>query len=222
MLHPRSSDKHDRFHKFFQLVALRQGPFGLDGFIEKKIELQTWVRNTSAFDTADIYLGGLDHMVRIHSSGSRHGTALERASAESRILANAHRSNGVRATGLVDPYDGPMDLTFHTKSAPPPMRSPSISVRCSNCGQAGHLRSACWAPRHSPSAMPFGGDFGQRTSRAPRSNADGFRTGCASPQCFVCGSTDYLARPFVKRYYNMRDTHTKKHRSFVCVCEPGY
>ena len=41
MLHPRFSDKHDRFHKFFQLVALRQGPFGLDGFIEKKFELQT-------------------------------------------------------------------------------------------------------------------------------------------------------------------------------------
>ena len=29
-------------------------------------------------------------------------------------------------------------------------------------------------------------------------------------------------RPFVKRYYSMRDTHKKKHRSFVCVCEPGY
>ena len=116
------------------------------------------------------------------------------------MYANAHRGRGFRATGRVDPYDDHMDLTFqdplarHAESARPPMRSPSISVRCSNCGQAGHLRSACWAPRHSPSAMPFGGDFGQRTSRSPRSNADGFRTGGASPQCFVCGSSDYLAR----------------------------
>ena len=34
MLTQRFSDKHDRFHKFSQLVELRQGPGGLDEYME--------------------------------------------------------------------------------------------------------------------------------------------------------------------------------------------
>ena len=139
-------------------------------------------------------------MVRIDLLGSQHVTTLERALEESRIFANAHRGHGVRARGRVDSYDDPMDLTFqapkahHAESARPPMRSPSTSVRCCNSCQTDHMRSACRAPRRSPSAMHFGGSFGQRTSRSPRSNADAFRSGGASPQCFVCGSSAHVAR----------------------------
>ena len=139
-------------------------------------------------------------MVRIHLLGSQHVTTLERALEESRIFANAHRGHGVRATGRVDSYDDPMDMTFqaplarHAESACPPLRSPSTSVRFFNCGQPGHMRSGCRAPRRSHSAMPFGVGFGQRTSRSPRSNADAFRSGGSSHQCFVCGSSAHLAR----------------------------
>ena len=49
----------------------------------------------SVFDALDIYLGGLDTMVRIHLLGSQHVTTLERALEESRIFANAHRYHGV-------------------------------------------------------------------------------------------------------------------------------
>ena len=200
MLTRRFSDKHGRIHRFSQLVALRQGPGGLDEYMEKFLELQTQVPDMNALDALDIYLGGLDHMVRIHLLGSQHVTTLERALEESRIFANAHRGHGVPATGRVDIYDDPMDLTFqaplprHAESARPPMRSPFTLVRCFNCGQTGHMRSACRAHWRSPSAMPFGGGFGQRTSRSPPSNADAFRAGGASPQCFVCGSSAHLAR----------------------------
>ena len=180
MLTQRFSDKHDRFHKFSQLVALRQGLGGLDECMEKFCELQTQVPDMSALDSLDIYLGGLYPMVRVHLLRSQYVTTLERALEESRIFANAHRGHGVRATGRVDSYDDPMDLTFqaplarHAESARPPMRSPSTSVRCFNCGQTVYLLSACRAPPRSTSAMPFGGGFGQRTSRSPRSNADAF------------------------------------------------
>ena len=66
MLTQRFSDKHARFHKFSQLVALRQGPGGLDKYMEKFLELQTQVPNMSALDALDIYFGGLDFMARIH------------------------------------------------------------------------------------------------------------------------------------------------------------
>ena len=112
MLTQRFSDKHDRFHKFSQLVALRQGLGGLDDYMEKFLELQTQVPDMSALDTLDIYLGGLDPTVRVPLLGSQHLTTLERALEESRIFANAHRGYGIRATGRVDTYDDPMDLTF--------------------------------------------------------------------------------------------------------------
>ena len=125
----------------------------------------------SALDSLDIYFGGMDHMVRIHLLGSQHVTALECALGESRIFASAHRGHGVLATGRVDPYHDPIDLTYqaalvrHAASARPPLRSPSTSVRCFNCGQNGHMRSACRAPRRSPSALPPGGSFGQHVFR---------------------------------------------------------
>ena len=40
MLTQRFSDKHDRFHKFSQLMALRCGPGGLDEYMEKFLDLQ--------------------------------------------------------------------------------------------------------------------------------------------------------------------------------------
>ena len=57
MLTQRFSDEHDRFHIFSQLVALRQGPGGLDEYMEKFLELQTQVSDMSALDAMDIYLG---------------------------------------------------------------------------------------------------------------------------------------------------------------------
>ena len=93
--------------------------------------------------------------------------------------------NGVRATGRVDPYDDPMALGFqapvprHAKSARPPMRCFSHSIRCYNCGQPGHMRSVYPLPRRSPSPMPPSG-FGQRMSRSPRTNAENFQPGRTS------------------------------------------
>ena len=66
MLKQRFSDKHDRFHKFYQLVALRQELGGLDEYMEKFLELQTQVPDMSALNSLDIYLGGSDPMVRVH------------------------------------------------------------------------------------------------------------------------------------------------------------
>ena len=147
--------------------------------MEHFLDLQTQVPDTGPLDALDIYLGGLDHMVRIHLLGSQHVTTLERALEESRIFANAHRGHVAQAFGCVDLFDDPMALTFqaplarHAECVRPPMRSPSSSVRCLNCGQTGHMRSACRAPRcftFVPSSM----GFGQRVSRSPRSNADIF------------------------------------------------
>ena len=164
MLTQRFSDKHDRFHKFSQPVALRQGQWGLDAYMEQFLELQTQVPDMSPLDALDIYLWGLQPTVHIHLLGSQHVVTLERALEESRIFANAHRGHVVQASGRVDPFDDPMDLTFqaplarYAESARPPMRSPSSSVRCINCGQTGHMRSACRALRRSPfvpSSMGF-------------------------------------------------------------------
>ena len=52
----------------------------------KFLELQTQVPDMSALDISDIYLGGLDPVVRVHLLGSPHVTTLERALEESRIL----------------------------------------------------------------------------------------------------------------------------------------
>ena len=65
MLTQRFSDKHDRFHKFSQRVALRQGLGGLDEYMEKKLELQTQVPDMSALDSLDICFWGLDPVVRV-------------------------------------------------------------------------------------------------------------------------------------------------------------
>ena len=54
MLTQRFSDKHDRFHKFSQLVALRQGPGRRDGYMETFLELQTHVPDVSGLDSLDI------------------------------------------------------------------------------------------------------------------------------------------------------------------------
>ena len=56
MLTQRFSDKHERFHKFSQLVALPQGLGGLDEYMENFLELQTQVPDMSALDTLDIFL----------------------------------------------------------------------------------------------------------------------------------------------------------------------
>ena len=71
----------------------------------------------SVLDALDIYLGGLEPMVRIHLLGSEHVTTLEMALEESRIFSNSHRGHDVRASGRVDPYDDPMDLTFQAPLA---------------------------------------------------------------------------------------------------------
>ena len=57
MLTQRFSDKHAPFHKFSQLVALRQGLGGLDEYMEKFLELQTKVPDMSALDSLWTYLG---------------------------------------------------------------------------------------------------------------------------------------------------------------------
>ena len=40
--------------------------------MENFLELQTQIPDTSALDSLDIYLGGLDPMVRCHLLGSQH------------------------------------------------------------------------------------------------------------------------------------------------------
>ena len=57
MLAQRFSDKHDRFHTFYQLVALRHGQGGLDAYMVQFLELQTQVPDMSPLDAMDIYLG---------------------------------------------------------------------------------------------------------------------------------------------------------------------
>ena len=151
MLTQRFSDKHYRFYKFPQMLALRQWPRGLDEYMENFFVLQTQVPDMSPLDALDIYLGGLEPTVRIHLLGSQHVITLERALEESRIFANAHRGHVAQASGRVDLLDDPKDLTFqaplarHAESGRPPMRSPSSSVLCFNCGQTGRTRSACSA-----------------------------------------------------------------------------
>ena len=67
MLVERFSDKHDRLHKFQDLVALRQhGWGGLDAHMDKFMELYAQVPDMSPQDSLAIYLGGLEASVRIH------------------------------------------------------------------------------------------------------------------------------------------------------------
>ena len=138
--------------------------------------------------------------MRIHRLGSRHAGTFERALEELCIFSNAHLGHGVRNSGRADPFDDPMDLTFqapvarHAESARHPMRSPSTSARCFNCGQLGHLLSACRLPRRAPSAQPSSRGFGQHVSRSPRTNAEVFRSDGALRRCFNCGPTGNLVQ----------------------------
>ena len=114
----------------------------------------------SPLDALDIYLCGLEPTLRIHLLCSQHVGTLELALEESRIFANAHWGHVAQASGRVELFYDHMYLTFqaplaqHAESARPPMRSPSSSVRCFNCGQTRNMRSACRALRRSPSTMP--------------------------------------------------------------------
>ena len=114
-------------------------------------------------------------MVRVHSLGSRQATTLERAPEETRIFANAHRGNGLRATGRVDSYDDPMDLTFqaplarHAESARPPMRPPPLRCGASTaarrviCGQRVGLLGVPLRRCHLAGVL----DSGRHARRAP-------------------------------------------------------
>ena len=145
MLIRRFPTKHERFYKFSRLLALQQGPVGLDKYMMTFFELQTQIPDMSALDTLDIYLGGLEHAVRIHLLDTQNAATLECALEESRIFAKTYWGPDIS--------DDPMGLTVPTPLARqfprPPERSHSSSARCSNCGQTGQLRSTCCAPPRS-------------------------------------------------------------------------
>ena len=84
-------DKHDRFHKFQDLVALRQHVEGLGAYMDKFMELYAQVPDMSPLTSLAIYFGALEASVRIHLLGAQHVSTLERALEETRIYANAHR-----------------------------------------------------------------------------------------------------------------------------------
>ena len=161
MLIRRFPTKHDRFYKFSQLVALRQGPGGLDDYIMTLLVLQAQIPDMSAFDTLDIYLGGLEPTVRIHLLETQNAGTLERAQEESRNFA--------KTQGAHDIFDDTMDLTVPTSLARqfprPPERSHSSSARCSNCGQKCHLRATCVEFPCSPSARPSSLKLGRYARR---------------------------------------------------------
>ena len=54
----RFSDKHDRFHRFQDLVALWQQGGGLDAYMDKFMELHAQVPDMSPHDYLAIYSGG--------------------------------------------------------------------------------------------------------------------------------------------------------------------
>ena len=56
MLTQRFSDKHDRFHKFQELIALRQLEGGPDAYMDKSMELQAQVPDMGPLNSMDIYL----------------------------------------------------------------------------------------------------------------------------------------------------------------------
>ena len=95
----RFSDKHDSFHKFQHLVALRQHVDGLDACMDKFMQLYAQVPDMSPQNSLAIYLGGLEVSVRIHLLNAQHVSTLERALEETRIYANAHRGFVVRVSG---------------------------------------------------------------------------------------------------------------------------
>ena len=109
MLIRRFPTQHYRFYIFSQLVALRQGPGGLDEYMMNFLELQTQVHDMSALDTLDIYLGGLVPTVRIHLLDTQCAWTLECAPEESRKYANNQCGHDI--------FDDPMDLTVPTPLA---------------------------------------------------------------------------------------------------------
>ena len=166
--------------------------------METLLELQTQVPDMSTLNTLDIYLGALNQQFAFIFWGPNmwgHWNVRWRSSG---IFAHAHLGHGVRSSGREDIFEDPMDLTFqapvarHAESSRPPLRSPSSSAGCFNCGQTGHLRSACWLPRRAHSAQPFSGAFGQHASRSPRTNAEVFRSDGAVRRCFGCGSRAHM------------------------------
>ena len=94
----RFCDKHDRFHKFQELIALHQHSYDLDGYMDRFMDLFAQVPNMSAQDTLAVYMWGVEPSVRVHLSVATHVDTLERALEKSRIYANAHRGFGVRPT----------------------------------------------------------------------------------------------------------------------------
>ena len=83
----RFPTQHDRFYKFSQLLALRQGPGGLDNYMMTLLELQTQTPDMSALDTLDIYLGALEPTGRDHLLDTQNVGTLECALEESRKFA---------------------------------------------------------------------------------------------------------------------------------------
>ena len=109
MLVRRFPTQHDRFYKFFQLVALRHGPGRLEEYILTFLELQPQIPDMSAFDMLDIFFGGLEPTVRIHLLDTQNAWTLELALEESRNFAKNQEAHNL--------FDDPMDLTVPTSLA---------------------------------------------------------------------------------------------------------
>ena len=166
MLIRRFPTQHDRFYKFSRLLVLQHAPGELDEYIMTFLDLQAQIPGMSALDTLEIYLGRLEHTVRINSLDTQHAGTLECALEESRKFAETHWGHDIS--------DDPMDLTVPTSLARPaeflrpPERSHSSSARCSNCGLTGLLRSTCCVLPRSSLARHRSLNFVQHVSRLPR------------------------------------------------------
>ena len=173
------SDTRERFHKFQDVVALRQHGEGLDAYMDKFMELCAQVPEMSPQDSLAIYLGSLEASVRIHLLVAQHVSTLELALEDTRIYANAHRGFGVRASGQYETVDDPMDLTVHMPvvrqgASERPWPRTSFGVKCFNCGRMGHMRDTCPVSRRAQSPLPAGG-YGLHNPRQGLTSTDSFR-----------------------------------------------